>query len=317
MKKEHVFIALLVVNIALVFGIYQMFITEQTDPVMQEDRPHFAVICNAPDENWARISRGMNAAAEEYGVSVEYIESAFSGADADAQAIIMATEAKVDGIAIFSPDGQIEDAVAYAKEKNIPVVTMVHDATESGNDIFIGVEKQDYGRYLKETLQFLGDVQNIGLIYSNAANEEQMREIEAALSENYTLQAISRSSSYIFDTSETVKELALSDEGLQVICCIDENTTRGVAQAVVDWKMINKLQIIGAGDSEDLLSLVEKEVISAVIVTDYESIGYKAIQGLSNVYSGGPYIFKDTDVALRTISQENVAAYMKEQENEA
>lgn len=317
MKKEHVFIALLVVNIALVFGIYQMFITEQTDPVMQEDRPHFAVICNAPDENWARISRGMNAAAEEYGVSVEYIESAFSGADADAQAIIMATEAKVDGIAIFSPDGQIEDAVAYAKEKNIPVVTMVHDATESGNDIFIGVEKQDYGRYLKETLQFLGDVQNIGLIYSNAANEEQMREIEAALSGNYTLQAISRSSSYIFDTSETVKELALSDEGLQVICCIDENTTRGVAQAVVDWKMINKIQIIGAGDSEDLLSLVEKEVISAVIVTDYESIGYKTIQGLSNFYSGGPYIFKNTDVALRAISRENVAEYVKEQENEA
>lgn len=317
MKKEHVFIALLAVNIVLVIGIYRVFITAPVDSIAQENRPHFVVICNTPDENWARIFRGMNAAAEEYGVSIEYMESVFSGADADAHAIFMATEAKVDGIAIFSADGQIEDAVTYAKEKDIPVVTMVHDTAESQDDIFIGVEKQDYGQYLKETLQSLGDVQNIGLIYSKAANEEQMQEIEAALSEDYTLQAISRSSSYIFDTSETVKELAMNNERLQVICCVDENTTRGVAQAVVDWRMINKLQIIGAGDSEDLLSLVEKNVISALIVTDYESIGYKAIQELSNVCSGDSYIFKSADVALRTISQENIAAYMKEQGNEA
>lgn len=317
MKKEHVFIILLAINIAMMIGIYQIFITERTNSAGQEDRPHFAVICNTPDEGWERLCQGIDAAAEACGVSVEYMESVFSGIDADANAILMATEAKVDGIAIFSTDGNIAEAVAYAREKGIPVVTMVHDAPESRNDIFVGVEKQDYGQYLKDTLQALGNVQNVGLIYSNATNEEQMREIEAALSEEYTLQVISRSSSYIFDTSETVKELAMNNDGLQVICCVDENTTRGVAQAVVDWKMIHKLQIIGAGDSEDLLSLVEKEVVSAVIVTDYQSIGYKTIQGLSNIYTSSSRAFRDTDVALRTISQENIAAYMKEKEDEA
>lgn len=308
----------LAINILIMAWASQEFIMEQSKPALQDDSPQFAVICNEPGNDWISLRQGIDRAAEEYGVAVEYIVSAFSGSEADADSIYMAVESRVAGIAIFQTFGHTGQAIAYAKEKGIPVVTMVNDETDSEYDIFVGINDDLFGQYLLEAVQGVGKrIRNVGLIYNKEINPERSEAVEAVLRQEYDLQVVSRTSSYIFDTSETMKELTMNSKDLEVICCVDDNTTQGVAQTVVDWNMVNKLHIVGTGDSENVLSMVEKGIISATIVTDYERIGSKAIETLYDAYRDESGIYEPVDKCLYVVTQETLDTYVKEREHEA
>lgn len=289
LKNEYRLLLVLAANIVMLTLVSSRFILEPMKPAVQADRPRFAVICNSPGSGWDALCRGIDRAAGERDVAVEYIVSAFSGEDADASGIRMAVESRVDGIAILPSSGGSGEAIAYAAERGIPVVTMVYDEPESGEDVFVGADAAAYGESLLEAVRsFGGEAENVGLIYSGEANRERVEAAERTLGRQYALRTVSRASSHIFDASETVKELSMDSGDLEVICCMDDNTTQGAAQAVVDWNMVNKLCIIGTGESDNLLSMVEKGVVAGVILTDYQQIGQSTVTALSLLYQGEP-----------------------------
>ena len=88
-------------------------------------------------------------------------------------------------------------------------------------------------------------------------------------------------------------------------------------KTVPDWNMVNKLHIVGTGDSENVLSMVEKGIISATIVTDYERIGSKAIETLYDAYRDESGIYEPVDKCLYVVTQETLDTYVKEREHEA
>ena len=237
----------------------------------------------------------------------------------DADSIYMAVESNVDGIAILQTSGNISEAVAYAVEKEIPVVTMVYDEPESTLDKFIGIDDVAYGECLLEAIQtaFLDekDIQNVGLIYNGEINSKRAAAVESALCQNYNLQIADRASSNIFDTSDQVKELVINCEDLQVICCTDDNTTQGAAQAVIDWNMVSRLHIVGTGNSENVLSMVEKGIISATVAIDYQNIGRKTLEALYYSYNGTTSYLEDTENNLRVVTKETVRMYIEERNN--
>lgn len=294
--------------------VSRLFILSPMKPAVQTDCPQFAVICNNPGSGWDALRHGIDQAAREYGVAVEYLVSTFSGDGADDSSIRMAAESHVDGIAILPTSGDSGEAVAYAVEHGIPVVTMVYDIPLSGKNSFVGADAATYGKSLLEAVQdFGGNVKNVGLIYSGEVNQERIEAVEQMLRQQYTLRTVSRSSSHIFDASETVKELSMDSEDLEMICCMDDNTTQGAVQAVVDCNMVNRLCIIGTGESENVLSMVEKGVVAAVILTDYKQIGYSSITTLCRLQQGEPVANDDTaEDCLRVVTQETAALYAKE-----
>ena len=310
MKNEYRLLLILATNIIVMAWISQRFILVSPESAPQGDCPQFAVICYNPGSNWETLRHGIDEAAAERGVAVEYIISAFSGSRADADSIQMAVESHADGIAVFQTSEGAGEAIDYARERGVPVVTMAYDEPGSAFDLFVGVESSIYSQRLLEILESAGaDVSDIGLIYGKDIRPEFVEAIEGELEQRYRLWTVGRISSHIFDASETVEELFINSGGhLQVICCLDDNTTQGVAQAVVDWNMVNRLSIIGIGSAENVLPMVEKGFVSAAILTDYEQIGRDAVFALCDIYYGTPGAFSGGGDNLRVVFRETAAA---------
>lgn len=87
---------------------------------------------------WSFAMQGANAAAEALGVNVQ---ASYHASDVASQkeAFMAAIAAKADGIAVSSPAvGVLNEEVALAHEKGIPVVFFNTDDPASGRDAFVG-----------------------------------------------------------------------------------------------------------------------------------------------------------------------------------
>lgn len=304
----------LIVNIVIIAAAYQAFAGSGPSVSPAGDCPRF-IVCNnrtGDTDDWNRIRLGVDAAAEEYGAAVEYVECAFTGDCADTDTLRMAVESKVDGIAILPTSEDISQALIFADTRKIPVVTMVADEPGSASDHFIGVDESDYERQLIRMIGQVDSVGHVGLIRSkNHDGGTRASALDAALATRYRLTVVDRSSSYIFDASENLKELILSDSNLELVCCLDNNTTLGVAQAIVNWNMVKRIAVVGTGDSPEILAMIQKGIIRATLVIDYEEIGYQAVKALYFAAAGGKTAMDTAKIPIRMITQENVKQYQK------
>ena len=89
--------------------------------------------------------------------------------------------------------------------------------------------------------------------------------------------------------------------------CMDEETTECARQAVLDFNLAGKVTIIGYYSSEDILTAVEKGVISVTCDVDTEQLGRYSIEALTayqkdgrtNSYYNVDINFLDKDVVRK------------------
>ena len=78
--------------------------------------------------------------------------------------------------------------------------------------------------------------------------------------------------------------------------CMDEETTECARQAVLDFNLAGKVTIIGYYSSEDILTAVEKGVISVTCDVDTEALTAYQKDGRTNSYYNVDINFLDKDV---------------------
>ena len=213
----------------------------------------------------------------------------------------MSIASNADGIILqYSGEQGLEAKINEAVQKGIPVVTVMGDAVHSKRQSFVGVSDYQLGsaygekvaEYVTEDTQSILillkkniDDMNQSQIYtqiSNAAQAKAGADAEIKVTGKNLLLAGT------FETEEAVTDIfQQKDKVPDILVCMDEETTECARQAVLDFNLAGKITIIGYYSSEDILTAVEKGVISVTCDVDTDQLGKYTIEALTEYQKDG------------------------------
>ena len=213
----------------------------------------------------------------------------------------MSIASNADGIILqYSGEQGLEAKINEAVQKGIPVVTVMGDAVHSKRQSFVGVSDYQLGsaygekvaEYVTEDTQSILillkkniDDMNQSQIYTQISNAAQAK---AGADAEIKVTGKNLLSTGTFETEEAVTDIfQQKDKVPDILVCMDEETTECARQAVLDFNLAGKVTIIGYYSSEDILTAVEKGVISVTCDVDTDQLGKYTIEALTEYQKDG------------------------------
>ena len=213
----------------------------------------------------------------------------------------MSIASNADGIILqYSGEQGLEAKINEAVQKGIPVVTVMGDAVHSKRQSFVGVSDYQLGsaygekvaEYVTEDTQSILillkkniDDMNQSQIYTQISNAAQAK---AGADAEIKVTGKNLLSAGTFETEEAVTDIfQQKDKVPDILVCMDEETTECARQAVLDFNLAGKVTIIGYYSSEDILTAVEKGVISVSCDVDTDQLGKYTIEALTEYQKEG------------------------------
>lgn len=213
----------------------------------------------------------------------------------------MSIASNADGIILqYSGEQGLEAKINEAVQKGIPVVTVMGDAVHSKRQSFVGVSDYQLGsaygekvaEYVTEDTQSILillkkniDDMNQSQIYTQISNAAQAK---AGADAEIKVTGKNLLSTGTFETEEAVTDIfQQKDKVPDILVCMDEETTECARQAVLDFNLAGKVTIIGYYSSGDILTAVEKGVISVTCDVDTDQLGKYTIEALTEYQKDG------------------------------
>ena len=213
----------------------------------------------------------------------------------------MSIASNADGIILqYSGEQGLEAKINEAVQKGSPVVTVMGDAVHSKRQSFVGVSDYQLGsaygekvaEYVTEDTQSILillkkniDDMNQSQIYTQISNAAQAK---AGADAEIKVTGKNLLSTGTFETEEAVTDIfQQKDKVPDILVCMDEETTECARQAVLDFNLAGKVTIIGYYSSEDILTAVEKGVISVTCDVDTDQLGKYTIEALTEYQKDG------------------------------
>lgn len=213
----------------------------------------------------------------------------------------MSIASRADGIILqYSGEKGIETKINQAVQEGIPVVTVMGDAVHSKRQSFVGVSDYQLGSaYGEKVADYVTqdthdilillkkniDDMNQSQIYTQISNAAQKK-----VGKSGSIQVTGRNllSTGTFETEEAVTDIFQQKSKMpDILVCMDEETTECARQAVLDFNLAGKVTIIGYYSSEDILTAVEKGVISVTCDVDTEQLARYSIEALTEYQKEG------------------------------
>lgn len=256
--------------------------------VTEKDRDYF----------WNDFKEGAKQAADEKGITVEFVESNTRTTEDIISLVERGIYANVDGIA-FRPTDIIEcsEAVEMAKDRGISIITFESEEnmlpmTGSVNSDYFQIGKEQ-GKLLVEASGGEGDVVVI-------ANEKDMQDGESlcnaekmrGIIENFTGDVEMEVLDYykvnpeMFQTEQVIMQVFEEHPQVKNIICTDASITQGVAEYIKENGKTGQVNLIGYGNTQTTLEDIKDGVIYGTVYADAKSIGYGVIQKLCDILDG-------------------------------
>lgn len=319
----YTFILLLVFAAAIV--VISLYMHSQLRKINTDDRKyryHFAYIGKSED---SYTSNHVFDEAWSYGKeSNVYVEKLRTGSGAsytDSDYVRMAVDMGVNGIIIeASGDDSLSESIDEASLAGIPVITILSDC-EGSRKSFIEIGDYNLGReYARTIIDITKNRTPRVLLFADGTDERSAGIIEGInstlanegnhLNVQMTVEDVGGLPN--FRLSDRTKEALLDEEnGPDILICINEHDTKVVYQAVRDYELAGRSQIIGYGISEPLLRAVRDEEIAALIDADAAQLGMLCVDALLNYHKNGScneYMIVDDTV----VTKDNIARYLDE-----
>ncbi|MBQ9625772.1 MAG: substrate-binding domain-containing protein, partial [Treponema sp.] len=200
-----------------------------------------------------------------------------------------------DGIiACIEDDDERLDIPRKTNGEPIPLVTIGSYAPNLPQLSYIGANYSELGKITaREITEQIGPGGKVILLESNAASDTNhsnlMSGLLGALSSHpeisvKTLQFERESS---FSKEDNLRQQLASQEGLELIVSLAEQTTILAAQSVRDLNLSGKVKLIGFGDSDDCRADFEKKIVTELISVKTQDIGRRAMTELFEFLQNG------------------------------
>ena len=213
----------------------------------------------------------------------------------------MSIASNADGIILqYSGEQGLEAKINEAVQKGISVVTVMGDAVHSKRQSFVGVSDYQLGSaYGEKVAEYVTkDTQSILILLKKNIDDMNQSQIYTQISNAAQAKAGADAeikvtgknllSAGTFETEEAVTDIfQQKDKVPDILVCMDEETTECARQAVLDFNLAGKVTIIGYYSSEDILTAVEKGVISVTCDVDTDQLGKYTIEALTEYQKDG------------------------------
>lgn len=289
-KKATALLSLAVFLIATMFGC-----AKSAD--FDNKNNNIAIITKGSDSNfWNDMKNGAMSAANEYNVNIT-----FEGPENEED---YKTQNKMIENAISSNTGVIilsaidfeknSAAVQKAIDSGIKVITVDSDVDVNGKELFIGTNNIEAGKKAAKQVVDLCKEQksiNIGIV-NYGANTENGKERLKGFSDyidkidNAKIVDTVNIESNKESATAGAEELLKNHKQINVLIGFNEWSTLGVAYAIKELNLNDKVFGIGFDSNVNCVNMLESGEIDTLIVQNPFSMGYTSVSKASEILSG-------------------------------
>lgn len=285
---------------------------------------HYAfIVDDRSDTFWEAVYKSAKEEAEKYNIYLEYSGKNLAVNYTKNQLLEIAMNSKVDGVIIEGDDSDaLRDLINTVVEKEIPVITVLSDCSNSNRQSFVGVNSYNIGQvYGEQVLKIAKDAKSNILVLMNSDTNNTIQNIIYAgirdtlkndihRSDDFNLNGQAISNESTFGTEETVRDIFMNEGSIpDILICLDEVSTTSAYQAAVDYNKVGEVNIIGCYTSDTILNAIDREVINSTISIDYNELGQYCIDAL-NEYKSTGHVSEYMSADINLITGENVGEYL-------
>lgn len=258
-------------------------------------------------EFWGALKNGARSARTETGVELEFL-APINESDYESQIAYVekAIDQNFDAI-VLSPShtSLLEGVVEKARNKGIKVVLADTQLEKSTGDTFITADYFQVGVEMAEhAFSLFEEGESIqALVIGSLPNSTSMNSVVSGLVSAFNAQegAEIAYATYSFTDESIAKEITKntlgSDNKVNVIFALEENTAHGVVDALPKGRDI---KLIAFGTSQFEVQLLEEEVIDALVVINTFNLGYRSVKAAIDLLKNTKPVEKMVDYALVT-----------------
>jgi ABC-type sugar transport system substrate-binding protein len=242
------------------------------------------VLKTLTNEYWQEVERGMNAAAQKYGVDLTVQASAGESAQSQQLSIAQTMIAQPFDAFLVSPEStsNLTPAIKQMQAKGVPIVN-VEDARVDATT-FVGpaslVEGGRAGEYIASQLPQGGKVAQIEGQAGSDAADLRIRGFEAAVKKAGNLQLVA-SVPGDWDASKAYDDatsLLKANPDLAAIYANNDTMALGVVKAVADAGRTGRVIVMGTDGIPSAIKAVRDGSLSGTTTPQPYSQGYWAVQ---------------------------------------
>ena len=258
---------------------------------------NIAIITKGSDSNfWNDMKNGAMSAANEYNVNITF-EGPENEEDYKTQnkMIENAISSNV-GVIILSAIDFEKNAAATQKaiDSGIKVITVDSDVDVNGKELFIGTNNIEAGKKAAKQVVDLCKEQksiNIGIVNYGANTEngkERLKGFSDYIDEIDNAKIVDTVNIESNKESATAgaEELLKNHEQINVLIGFNEWSTLGVAYAIKELNLNDKVFGIGFDSNVNCVNMLESGEIDTLIVQNPFSMGYTSVSKASEILSG-------------------------------
>ncbi|WP_040205196.1 sugar-binding protein [Neobacillus jeddahensis] len=264
------------------------------EKIVKKYQYHFVMVPEELDNDyWRLVEKGARAAADKYGVQLEYVGPKQANIEDHVKTIEMSAASKVDGIMTQGlSDEQFTPLINRVVEKGIPVITVDTDAANSRREAYIGTDNY-YAGYLagKELIADTKGKANVAIItgtfYANHM-QQRVKGFQDAVKEEKGIHIIAVEESEISRVKAAEKATQILKDHPEVTAFFGTSALDGIeiAQMVEKYQKQNQIYIIGFDTLPETIEYIRKGTIKATVVQEPYQMGYGAVTMMIDLING-------------------------------
>lgn len=314
-------ILILMVLICMTSGFLFWIQREEANIFISKPRFHFYFIAqNSVDPFWKEVRQGIEDAAKERRVVVEFNAPRFNSPQEELRFLDIAVTSEVDGIITHVSSGSdFTSLINKAQGKGIPVVTIENDDKNSNRNSFVGTNSFQLGKAAAELMiKATGGMANIAVIVSNdleldsTSQNLKMNGFLSTIKDYPDMKVVKTYTSKmgILSAEEITQTIISGIDGINAIFATNSVDTIGSAQLIVDRNRVGSIAIVGYGDTEDILRYISKDIIYGTVMSDPYKMGYESLKALIDIKEQNN-VSTFIDTGVKVITKANVDEYVK------
>lgn len=293
--------------------------TTEKEPVEKPDYHIQIVIQNTDEYFWTLFQEGAKAAEKEFGTYVEFVRVPQRDTKYLQETVEMGANAGVDAIALQAADSEETIAIIEgATKQGIVLLTYENDNVIIPNTPMVGSNSYSIGNMAGDmAVEASGGSANVAVILNDSgeqSDEQYKNLIVQGILESFSqystinIEKIYTINADMFEAEKISSSIISESDKVDMIICLDERSTPGVAQVLVDSNMVGDVKLIGYGVAPQTLDYIDKGVIYGTVCPKAYDIGYYTVKQITSSLKGeqiSDYISTD----LFSINKNNMFIY--------
>lgn len=327
MKRIEKKVLAIAITMALSIGLVGCSASSNTssNASNQEEKDSFriAVLLPGPTGYFVATKEGIDAAAKENNVKIEYADAQWDSSKQLAQAEDFMVKG-VDLIALCSVDsGSGEKIVKSSAESNIPILAFTNSigSAETGEyaDLvsYVGQNEVNTGMVTGELAKdLLGTTGGKAILIEGVPGTtpqiNRKKGLEQVLNGSNIEIVYNQTSNWEKEQAlKIVEDLIQKKTEFDIIICQDDNSATGAGQALKEAGIKDKIKVIGLGGSKDGLNAVKNGLIDGTTYMSAVEEGRIAIETAVK-FLKGEKVDPVTEIKQVGVNKDNVESFKGE-----